>query len=1124
VSTSESFLDFAPDDTLAGFRLSRLELYNWGTFHDRVWILPMDGRNTLLTGDIGSGKSTIVDAVTTLLVPANRVSYNKAAGAGFKERDLRSYVLGYYKSERSDGGYSAKPVALRGRNSYSVVLGVFYNRGYDQTLTLAQVFWQKEAQGQPARFYLVSDSDLNIRDHFSGFGSDISSLRRNLRALPNTEPIFDTFPPYGAAFRRRFGLQSEQALELFHQTVSLKSVGNLTLFVREHMLEAFDVVQRINALISHFDDLNRAHEAVLRAKEQIARLGPLVENLDKYGRSAEKREEWRFCRDGLRAHFASLKSEQLEKRIAGIERSAEKQSLKRDGLKSDLSARQADRDDLKRAIAENGGDRLETLRMERSRLESDKSRRMERFGEYESLCNRLELPVAADSNSFLENLESADLLLGDIERQGRELQNRLTENEVEFSGLNRERRDLAGEVESLRGRRSNIDSRQISIRERLCVELSIDADELPFAGELLAVKEEERAWEGAAERLLHNFGLSLLVPDKHYAKVSDWVDRTHLRGRLVYYRVYESGAGPVLMPEESSLLNKLELKPDSPLAGWLEQELHKRFDYTCCDSMELFRRSARALTRSGQIKGSPSRHEKDDRHDLNDRSRYILGWRNEAKIISLEERISGLEKEMAGLAEIRSRITKEQEDGSGKKELLYRLKGFARFEDVDWKPAALQLEEVGREIRSLEATSDILGTLSRELETLEGSIEKLGNDLDAVKDELSKLEERKSEAVRLLAAERETIDASEAPSAELARRIEPLRGEALGEHSLTVENCDRRERELREWIQARIDAEDKRLKALNDQIIKAMQDFRRDYGAETREVDASLEAGDEYRALLDRLSADDLPQFEERFKALLNENTIREIANFQAQLNKEAQEIKERVERINQSMSAIEYNKDRYIVLEALSSNDQEIRSFRQELRGCTEGSFTGSDDDQYTEAKFLQVKSIINRFRGREGTSDIDSRWTSKVTDVRNWFVFAASERWKEDDSEYEHYTDSGGKSGGQKEKLAYTVLAASLAYQFGLEWGETRSRSFRFVVIDEAFGRGSDESARFGLELFRKLNLQLLIITPLQKIHIIEPFVSTVGFVHNGNGKESLLRTLSIAEYKEEMEANKR
>jgi len=58
-----------------------------------VWALNPAGRNALLTGDIGSGKSTLVDAVTTLLVPAQRVAYNKAAGADARERTLRSYVL-----------------------------------------------------------------------------------------------------------------------------------------------------------------------------------------------------------------------------------------------------------------------------------------------------------------------------------------------------------------------------------------------------------------------------------------------------------------------------------------------------------------------------------------------------------------------------------------------------------------------------------------------------------------------------------------------------------------------------------------------------------------------------------------------------------------------------------------------------------------------------------------------------------------------------------------------------------------------------------------------------------------------------------------------------------------------
>ena len=76
-----STTDLHDSDALTGFRLQQFQVLNWGTFDGRVWTLSLDGRNGLLTGDIGSGKSTLVDALTTLLLPANRVAYNKAAAA-----------------------------------------------------------------------------------------------------------------------------------------------------------------------------------------------------------------------------------------------------------------------------------------------------------------------------------------------------------------------------------------------------------------------------------------------------------------------------------------------------------------------------------------------------------------------------------------------------------------------------------------------------------------------------------------------------------------------------------------------------------------------------------------------------------------------------------------------------------------------------------------------------------------------------------------------------------------------------------------------------------------------------------------------------------------------------------
>ncbi len=184
----------------------------------------------------------------------------------------------------------------------------------------------------------------------------------------------------------------------------------------------------------------------------------------------------------------------------------------------------------------------------------------------------------------------------------------------------------------------------------------------------------------------------------------------------------------------------------------------------------------------------------------------------------------------------------------------------------------------------------------------------------------------------------------------------------------------------------------------------------------TRDIDAAVEAADDYRKKLRQLTDEGLPKFEARFKQLLNENAIREVAGFQSKLREEERTIKERIEIINESLHTIDYQDGTYIALEAAPTLDIEIREFQQDLRKCTENALTGSEDEAYAEAKFLEVSKVIQRLRGRPGLTDLDRRWTLKVTDVRNWFEFSASERWRADDVEREHYSDSGGKSGGQK------------------------------------------------------------------------------------------------------------
>ena len=1106
-------LDFCADDALSGFRLSRLEVFNWGTFDGRVWTLQLDGKNGLLTGDIGSGKSTLVDAVTTLLVPASRIAYNKAAGAESKERTLRSYVLGHYKSERNEVTGAAKPVSLRNQNSYSVILGVFHNAGYDQTVTLAQVFWMKDAQGQPARFFLGAERSLSIASDFAHFGSDIAQLRKKLRGLG--ADVHDSFPPYAAWFRRRFGIDNDQALELFHQTVSMKSVGNLTDFVRSHMLEPFEVGPRLHALIGHFDDLNRAHQAVLKTQQQVELLAPMIADCGRHKALVAEVEGLRACRDGLRQHFARLKLGLIEKRTGLLEEEWERLNAQVQKLHAAHEGQILQVDELKQAIHDNGGDRLERLAADIRKKELLRDTRKTKADRYGELASVLGEPMATDAPAFAAQRGKYQSWREEARNRDADLQNALTELGVSLKQGKQEHDLQTAEIDSLKRRRSNIDDQQIQIRAAMCSALGLSVDDMPFAGELIQVREEERDWEGAAERLLRGFGLALLVPDTHYKAVAEWVDGAHLRGRLVYFHVRPRKPAELPDLHRDSLVRKLSIKPDSPHYDWLERELAHRFDVACCATQEQFRRETRAITRAGQIKDPTGRHEKDDRHRIDDRSRYVLGWSNSAKIAALEARRRQIEIQLGDIGSQISEIQKKRTGLNSRLDALARLEEFTVFDELDWSSVATEIAQLIDERSRLEAASDVLKQLNDNLRTLQTAQKNTGEELQVARDRRAKVEQRRADAQELY-QQTETLLAGAILDEVQATKLEIMRADALGEHQLTVESCDNREQDVRAWLQTKIDSEDGKLKRLAEKIIKAMVFFKETFKLETAEIDASLEAAFEYENLLTQLNRDDLPRFVARFKELLNVNTINEIASFNAQLARERETIKERIAHINKSLGEIDYNPGRYIVLESQASPDAEIRDFQQELRACTEGAVTGSDDTQYSEAKFLQVKAIIDRFRGREGLSEQDRRWTSKVTDVRNWFLFAASERWREDNSEHEHYSDSGGKSGGQKEKLAYTILAASLAYQFGLEWGAVRSRSFRFVVIDEAFGRGSDESAQYGLKLFRQLNLQLLIVTPLQKIHIIEPYVSSVGFVHNEGGRASKLRNLSIEEYR--------
>ncbi len=1100
-------LDFASDDTKAGFRLSYFELYNWGTYDKKIVKLALNRENGLLTGDIGSGKSTIVDAITTLLVPHQKIVYNKAAGANTKERTLYSYIVGEYKSTQDEHFGSSKAVSLRDENSFTVLLGKFENIGFHESITLAQFFYihQKKVH----KFFILSKGELSIKSDFIPPFESIKSLKKRLRGKEHTE-VFDTFSEYQKRFSRDMGIKSDQALNLFYQTVSLKSIGNLTEFIRTHMLESSDIDTKVDEISQNFATLNHTHDLVLEAMEQIQLLKPIQKEFKKYQESLSSYNFYTKLRDVVELYISFFERELLLKRLKELEIEKTKALTSKEQVSAKVEKFGDEIVNIKLELQKNGADRINEIENQMKQLSLQLAETKRDNETFNTLVRGLGLRAVSNEHAFLSLRDEVTKEYESIEAKGTKIQNQITVDNVLLQKYKQELEELEVEIIYLRNRRSNIPQKVSKIRDNMAKALNLDISELPFIGELVRVIDSK--WNGAIERVLHNSALSLLVDAQYYEEVSEYVEKTNLKGKLVYLKV-DTKKRVTLHPHTAlnSLLEKIDIKVDTPYHEVVREMLQERFDIPCVESMADFRRFKKALSIHGQFKTNLTRHEKDDRFDINDKSRWVLGWDNLAK---LEEFEKSYEDVKAKLNFILKRIEESQESIKNlqkRRDTLRDILKYKEFTKIDWYRFAKEIERLQKEKEELEKSNDIIKTLQKQLETLLLNEKEERAKRDTLIAKIATLNQQIKVANEQL-LELKELQQSNTLQREYKEKLDTLK-ESLIDFKLNLNTTKKAKSLLREKIQKEIKRFGDTKDRASSRLSSLQSNFKNRFPVISKEFGMGVEYADEFIKKLKELQKDNLPKWRKKFKQLLKENTIRDIVMLQTLLEKNANDIKEKISIINKSLSDIEYNDGTYIELLAQNSNIKDIKEFRQSLKQIISGAI--DENNEYDEQKFLQIKELIKRFNGREGYVDVDKRWRKLVIDVRNWYDFSAIEKYMSDGSTKEFYAHSGGKSGGQKEKLAYTVLASSLAYQFGLEYGSVQSRSFRFVMIDEAFGRGSDESTRYALRLFEKLKLQLLVITPKQKINVIEPFVKSVHFVHNRDGMDSSLTSLTIEEY---------
>ena len=266
-------------ECLPGFRLDRLELWNWGTFHGEAQVLEPRGGWALLVGDNGSGKSTAVDALRTLLVPPRILNYNDASGDGRRapgrDRTRRSYIRGAWASSSTIDSTSPTTQYLRDSGTLSAIAAVFTDARRQTSATVAQILWEHEDQVR--ELYAVSNGCRSLCDLIGAHGNT-ADIKRAARR--DRWEIEESFTAYAVRMRNLLHIPGDKALEVFNRAIGMKEVSDIDAFVRQFMLPSAETFAFIRDTVQpHYRTLLDCWAAIERAERQIALLAPVADRV-----------------------------------------------------------------------------------------------------------------------------------------------------------------------------------------------------------------------------------------------------------------------------------------------------------------------------------------------------------------------------------------------------------------------------------------------------------------------------------------------------------------------------------------------------------------------------------------------------------------------------------------------------------------------------------------------------------------------------------------------------------------------------------------------------------------------------------------------------------------------------
>jgi uncharacterized protein YPO0396 len=856
-------------------------------------------------------------------------------------------------------------------------------------------------------------------------------------------------------------------------------------------------------MVSEFVDLDTAHGIVVTASEQIKVLEEAKLHYEAYNDSGMKLYTAQSLKNDLNIHMLQrekklVESEGRRLRTLKEERVAAARGAKEAFDDADKELRRLE--DLRRT---KGGDQIERLEEELKTLRKDAVRKSHDRDLVFGHCRNLGINLPHDADSFAAALDNAQRQLEVFGMEIKALKEDRDKLILEKDRTEGILRNNKRELESLKGRKNNIPAENIETRDSVLNDLYLKESDLPFVGELLEVLTDEARWRGAIERAYKDLALSVLVEDDLSPRIAEHVYSNNLAGRFSFIRKMPNNTDkltPFDTNDRKYLSQKLEIK-EGPHNLWLSRELRRAYDYLCAECLDEFHANENAITDTGLIKGRRTYHEKDDTEAISYRTNWVLGFDNLEKVGLYTQLVSDDSKR---LTDINQNIERDDEDIQKKESLTEECKKLASFDfqRIDVASVEAAIESKTQLKLSLE--------LDPELKNLGQAIEKQAKD-------------RESASERYISA-KSSVMTTDNDIKKIETRLNRVIQDSTGliadyEAGLMLDKmisriCD--ELTLHNFYNTK----EKLVKELNDDINKytklseeaksktefQFKHFKREWPKDASDQEADINSAQEFLSLLEKLKIEDLPRHRDNFVKQLTFQSRKYTTDLLAIFDQETKKIIKRVGIVNDSLKDVPFNcldnKPTYLMIRVTKRHIPELDEFKEKIHDVSRHFL--NNPKHMTEQRFAILKKIVGDLASQDRDKVL---WRDTVIDVRNHLDFVGVEIDAEG-NEVESYRSGSGKSGGQRQKLAATCLAAALRYQLGGR--ELGYPAYATVVFDEAFAKTDNEHTKLAMDIFTKMGFQMVMATPNKLIKVAEPYIGGAAYVYITNRNKSMITAL--------------